>query len=59
LIAANASIEAAAPKPPPAALGFDWTEVLRKGLIGGIIGGAIGAMGYVARRLRGQEADQS
>jgi hypothetical protein len=59
LIAANAGIEAAAPKPVLRASGFDWGEVLRKGLIGAIVGGAIGAVGYAARRWRGQEADQS
>jgi len=59
LIAANAGIEAAAPKPAPRASGIDWNEALRKGLIGAIIGGAIGALGYAARRLRGEEADQS
>jgi hypothetical protein len=59
LIAANAGIEAAAPKPAPRASGIDWSEALRKGLIGAIIGGAIGALGYVAKRVRGQESDQS
>jgi hypothetical protein len=59
LIAANAGIEAAAPKAAPRAPGIDWNEVLRKGLIGAIIGGAIGAAGYAAKRWRGQEADQS
>jgi hypothetical protein len=59
LIAANAGIEAAAPKPAPRASGIDWNEALRKGLIGAIAGGAIGALGYAAKRVRGQQADQS
>jgi hypothetical protein len=59
LIVANASIEAAAPKPAPAAAGFDWSEMLHKGAIGGIIGVMIGAAGYAAKRLRGAEADQA
>jgi hypothetical protein len=58
LIAANASIEASAPKPTLAATGFDWNRMLQKGLIGAIVGAMIGAVGYAAKRLRGPEADQ-
>jgi hypothetical protein len=59
LIAANARIEAAAPQPAAGVAGFDWSQMLHKGLIGGIIGAMIGAVGYVTKRLRGPEADQS
>jgi hypothetical protein len=58
LIAANARIEAAAPQPAPAPAGVDWNQMLRKGLIGAIVGAMIGAVGYVTKRLRASEADQ-
>jgi hypothetical protein len=58
LIAANASIEAAAPKPAPGASAADRSAALRMGLIVVMIALTLCLAGFVTMRWRGREADQ-
>jgi hypothetical protein len=54
VIAANPSTgDIAVRESRPSRTGFDWSKVFGKAIAGAIIGGIVGALGYVFRKKKG------
>lgn len=39
--------------------GIDWDQVMMQGLIGGVVGGAIGLVAYLFKKVKGDDKPKS
>jgi len=57
LLAANPSDDTTLAKESAGSGGFDWTQVFRSALVGGLIGGTFGLFGYLFKRFKRKAAE--